>query len=230
MKKKSDLRGLGNTDLWKNRLKNIPCFLVGNAPSLNNIDINILNPYFTIGINRVFHPKLNFDPTILIWQDLVLWRHHKDDILKLKCIKYCRKGAQIGADKHCYHFFMKGGTRKLSNTPRILYGRGSSGVLAYQLAHSLGCDPIVLVGMDCSYDKEGNTDFYGKNTMHRPSTLVQCKNGLRWMREVKSQRKIINCSDNKIIGNKMNLNEAVENIPNLEKKDRQYFENLLLKD
>jgi hypothetical protein len=187
------MRRIKDTDItaeWRKKLKNIPCFIIGNSASLRKADLSCLKKYCTIGINRAF--KL-IDPTFLIWQDLALWSQHKKEIKKLKAIKYCRKSSDPGG-KGFYHFQMTGRDHKLPPHPGSLYGRGSSGPLAYAFAYSLGCNPIVLVGMDCWYDKKGNTDFYGKNPMHRPHTIPYCHKGLKWIFKNQHKRKIINCS------------------------------------
>ncbi len=80
-----------NPKHWYMRMKNIPCFLLGNGPSLKNKDLSILNDYFTVGINRIF---FIYDPTILIWQDLALWQQERKKILQTKAIKYCRTGSE----------------------------------------------------------------------------------------------------------------------------------------
>jgi len=217
--------GMGNTSNWANKLKDVACFVIGNGPFLKKVNINILQNYFTIGINRAF---LLIDPTILIWQDFALWLQHKKKIKKLKAIKYCRKGSSTG-DK-CYFFNMTGKDSRITGNPALLYGRGSSGPLAYQLAYSLGCNPIILVGMDCKYDKKtGNTDFYGKNPMHRPHTIPYCKRGLKWIRKNKYNKTIINCSDNDIFKKKFNLEEVFEKY-NIKSWTREDLKRVLLKD
>ena len=66
---------------WVGKMKGIPCFVIGNAPSINKIkDMSILDNYFTVGINRIF---FKYDPTILIWQDLALWTQERKKVKKL---------------------------------------------------------------------------------------------------------------------------------------------------
>ncbi|MCH7764764.1 MAG: hypothetical protein IIB95_13695 [Candidatus Marinimicrobia bacterium] len=65
---------------WTGKMKDIPVFLLGNAPSLNDVNLLLLNDYFTIGMNRIF---FKYDPTILIWQDLALWIQEKKKIVSL---------------------------------------------------------------------------------------------------------------------------------------------------
>ena len=224
-----NLAGAGDTAKWRNSLVNIPCFIIGNGPlSIKpKMDLkSMLKGRFTIGINRAF--KIIY-PTILIWQDLALWIEHKNYIKKkLKALKYCRKDAASG--NYCYHFFMTEIKSKLPVDPSHLHGRGNSGPLAFQLAYAMGCNPIILVGMDCKYDKEGNTNFYGKNPMHRPFTLKSCKKGLKWIRDTRHGRTIINCSKNSVFEERISIEEAIEKIKDVEKFTREEFHTKILEN
>jgi len=194
---------------WGNKLKGIPCFIIGNAPSLNKAPINTLENYFTIGINRSF---FKIDTTILFWQDLALWLQEKKAIKKLKALKFCRSAATTKKREDFYHWQLIGRKYKLTTNPANMYGRGSSGALAFQLAYALGCDPIVLVGMDCRKDKKtGITDFYGNNAMHRSNTLPNCVNALKWIKDCGHGRTLINCSKNKVFEERISVEEAIEN-------------------
>jgi hypothetical protein len=212
-----------NPGNWAGKMKDIPCFLLGNGPSLNKVDLSLLDNYFTIGINRIF---FKYDPTILIWQDLALWTQEKKKVKQTKAIKYCREGAETGGNKGYYAFKLTGRDPKLTSTPKELYGRGSSGAITYQFAYSLKCDPIILIGMDCRY-KDGKTDFYGKNPMHRAHTLPACVKGLKFIRDNARGKTIINCSKNKVFGKRKTIEEAINTLDD-RKWSREELENILL--
>lgn len=170
---------------WKNTLIGVPCFIIGNSPYLDDYPIYKLKNYFTIGINRAFK---RIDPTILIWQDFNVYSENVEEFKKLKCIFYSRNianPADLG-----YNFVLEEGQYKLPENPAFLYGRGSTGPLAFQLAYSLGCNPIILLGCNCKY-KNNKTDFYGNNKYHNEFTLKNCNIGLKWMKSLKIDRKII---------------------------------------
>lgn len=190
---------------WYMRMKDVPCFLLGNGPSIGDKDLSILDDKFTIGINRIF---FLYDPTILLWQDLALWIQEKKKVMECKAIKYCRRGSETRGG--FFNFTLAGRDAQITHDITKLYGRGSSGSITYQFAWALGCDPIFLVGMDCKNDKRGNTDFYGKNPMHKPHTLPHCKKGLTFIRGNTHGRTIINCSENDVFKETWSLEAAVD--------------------
>lgn len=173
---------------WKNRLKDIPCFVVGNSPSLNKINVNLIKDMFTIGINRAF---FKFNPTIIFWQDIELWHSEKHKLKSSKSIRVCsEKGDPM---KRFHHFDLIGSKFKISENPSKLHGRGSTGALAVQFAYAIGCKPIYLIGMDCTIEKN-MTDFFGNNLTWKPHTVSLCKSGLDWIEKSFPKDEVINVS------------------------------------
>jgi hypothetical protein len=193
----------GNVKSWHNALEGVPAFLIGNSPEVENLDLSVLKHHFAIGINRTF---LKFDPTILMWQDAELWWSHKAEISRLKAIKFCRDVAD--PKNNYYHFKLTPGGFELPRHPAVLHGRGATGPLAFQLAYALGCDPIVLIGMECRYSM-GRTNFYGKNPSHKPHTLCNCNRGLKWIKRCGSGRMVINCSHNAVFSEYFDLDDVL---------------------
>ena len=197
-----------SVESWRNSLSGFPAFILGNAPSIEDINLSVLKNHFTIGINRIFY---KYDPTLLMWQDIELMYSEKHLLPKLDAIKYCRDKADLQG--RFFHFKLKNGPYKLPESADVLYGRGSSGPLAFQLAYILGCSPIIMLGMDCKY-VPGKTDFYGKNPHHRPHTLRNCSKGIDWIKRVTASKKIktINCSENPVLGPYVPLKQAISSL------------------
>lgn len=193
---------------WYMRMKDIPCFILGNGPSIKDIDLSILNTQFTVGINRIF---FKYDPTILIWQDLALWQQEEKRVMGTKSIKYCRRGSFSRHEGEFYNFVLEGKEATITHDLKKLYGRGSSGSIVYQFVWGMGCNPIILVGMDCKNGKNGDTDFYGKNPMHKRHTLPYCVKGLNFIKDSANRtgRTILNCSNNDVFTEKLTLEEAI---------------------
>ena len=169
-------------------MRNIPCFIVGNSPTLNNMNLIHIKDMFTIGINRAF---FKFNPTILFWQDIELWESEKNKLKTLKSIRVCHpKGDPL---RRFFHFETKGPSFARPTNTSLLYGRGSTGALAVQFAYALGCSPIYLIGMDCVVS-DGMTDFFGKNQTWKEHSQSVCMTGLEWINREFKNEKIINIS------------------------------------
>jgi hypothetical protein len=210
----------GNLRHWKDKMQGVPCFVLGNAPSLNDEDVSELSSFFTIGINRSF---LKLDTTILMWQDIELWYTERKSVIKLQSLKVCP--SQADPQNRFFHFKREPGGFKLPAHPGVLHGTGTTGPLAMQFAYSLGCDPIIMLGMDCK--PRGNaTDFYGKNRHHKPHTMTNCKVGLKWIKNNIKDRTLICCSENDLWP-RTSLADAIKGIDEKWRKDRAYYVGLL---
>ncbi|NJL70113.1 MAG: hypothetical protein HC888_00260 [Candidatus Competibacteraceae bacterium] len=206
---------------WKGSLGGLPVFLLGNGCSLLGIsDWPSLDPFFTIGMNRIF---LRYDPTVLMWQDIELWKEHSKQILELQAIKVARPLAD--PQGYAIHFHLKGGVPKFTGATNRLQGYGTTGILAAQLAVLSGSGPLVLLGMDCAPGPGGSTDFYGNNRHHKQHTMSNCMRGLWWLKDA-SPVEIINCSDNGLWP-KQPINEVIDRFDKPEyRRSRSYFQDL----
>lgn len=206
---------------WKMLFGGHTAFILGNAPSIEKQNLSLLNPYFTIGINRIFYI---YDPTILMWQDKQVWNKDKKTILKQKSIKICK---DVAAPKNYFlNFKLKQGRFKFKENPSILHGWGNTTALAVQFAIALGCSNIVLLGTDCKYGLKGKTDFYGKNKDHKPYTLEMCNEAMEWIKE-NCPVTIYNCSKNKL-WTTQKLSEVI-NIIQPPKLSREQYRRMLIK-
>ena len=209
-----------NVRKFKHTMEGVPCFILGNAPSIDDISIHKLDDFFTLGINRIFK-KDNFDPTILMWQDTELWLTERFALSKLQAVKLAKAGSDPKG--RSYSFKLERGPFRFPITLDTLHGCGSTGVLAFEFAYTLGCNPIIILGCDCKY-RDGKTDFYGKNKYHKPQTLVNCNRGINWIAKSNCGRKIINCSDTDILGPHISLEDAISQIsPLYEGRGREHF-------
>ena len=177
---------------WENLLKGEAAFILGNSPSISEQKLELLDPYLTIGINRIFYI---YTPTILIWQDIQMWNTEKKNLIKQKSIKICNKISD--PRKLFINFRVREGNYKFGSNAEVLHGMGNTGILAAQIAVNLGCSALVLLGTDCKYGKGKKTDFYGKNKDHKPYTLQMCNEAMEWLKN-NCPVPIYNCSENKL--------------------------------
>lgn len=203
---------------WTDRLVDVPAFIIGNGPSLNEEPIELIKDFFSVGINRCFLSKL--DPTILIWQDISLWNSEYNKLHNTQALKVARDVSD--PRKIYYNFHLRGGGYQFHpETTHIMYGRGSTGPLAVQLAVSLGCRPLILLGMDCVRGSDGHSDFYGDNKHWTDSTADNCRDGLVFIKE-KCPVEIYNCGANGFWPREK-LKDILERIDEKYKLGRQTF-------
>jgi len=207
---------------WVDRLPDVPAFILGNGPSINDHNILMLEDYFSIGINRSFYV---LDTTILLWQDVSLWNTEYHRLHNTQSIKVAR---DIADPKRIYYnYHLKGGGFKFDKTKtHILYGRGSTGPIAVELAVAMGCRPIILLGMDCKRDEKGRSDFYGENPHWLPHTEKNCLLGLEFVKR-ECPVEIINCSANDLWPRR-SLTSVLEEIDPGHARGRQSFVRQLL--
>jgi hypothetical protein len=192
---------------------------------LNDLDLKLLEDYFTIGINRAY---LCIDPTILIWQDKEIFNENKEVIRKLKAIKFCSEN--LDPNYEFYNFRLKEKPYRIPNNPFVLFGKcGATGVLAVELAFTFGCNPIVLLGMDCKY-KENKTDFYGINKYHNSGSRWICSQGLFWIASCQDKTTIITCNPIKHITNYQPLESVLASLKPGIPKGRKHFMKILLQN
>ena len=145
---------------FKEKHKNEKCFVVGNGPSLDKIDLKAVNDYISIGCNSIFMHK-TFTPTYYTAEDWTFisnyfqyinnWKGPRykfvakrfssnfikgDDVVYIDFIRY----KQDPDDITSYNFVDK--------EKGIFYWGGTVTVLLLQLAYYMGCNPIYLIGVD----------------------------------------------------------------------------------
>lgn len=148
------------------------CFVVGNGPSLNKIDMSYLKDEITIGSNRVY---LGFDK----------WGFHFtywgiEDLLQIK--QSHTEFSQILPDaivkfvpiEHCHLFQCKNlcpvnflytyeNYPNFSGSPDVLYLGFTVTYMLLQIAVIMGCNPIYLIGCDYSYNIDKSNIIKQKN-------------------------------------------------------------------
>ena len=135
--------------------------VMGNGPSLADIDLTSLDNFDTFGLNSAYraYERLNWYPTYHGCFDYVVTESHKDNFVKL---------IESGNIKKCFYI------SKISDSPKMQYvnlqpygttnrwnckiedfdsfhDNGNSGANACSTAVCMGYKRIILLGVDCNY-------------------------------------------------------------------------------
>ncbi|MEF8733003.1 MAG: 6-hydroxymethylpterin diphosphokinase MptE-like protein [Candidatus Accumulibacter meliphilus] len=146
------------------------CFILGNGPSLNKIDIERLRSEVSFGVNSIFlmTQTNGFRPTYYVVEDNLVYTENQEAIaayegvIKILPRQYAEK---LTCRDHCYVFDMdtsfynrskpdRFGVPQfnITNMPQFYCGQSVT-YINMQLAYYMGFSEVILVGMDFSYQK-----------------------------------------------------------------------------
>jgi hypothetical protein len=135
--------------------------LMGNGPSLKDVDFSMLEGYDTFGLNSAYraYPRMNWWPTYHGCFDYRVTDNHQQSFIDL-----------IESGKIKKHFYIKnisnkknfqfvnmlpyGSTNKMNHTEECFiqfHDNGNSGANACSAAVCMGYKKIILLGVDCNY-------------------------------------------------------------------------------
>ena len=154
--------------------------LMGNGPSLADVDFNMLDGHDSFGLNSAYraYPRLNWWPTYHGCFDYRVTDNHKTSFIDL-----------INSGKIKKHFYIRdlsdkenfqhinllpfGSTNRMNNKPehfKNFHDNGNSGANACSVAVCLGYQKIILLGVDCNY-----VEFVDGSKKDGPGGLVMEK-------------------------------------------------------
>ncbi|MCL2819342.1 MAG: FkbM family methyltransferase [Oscillospiraceae bacterium] len=177
-----NLRGLYYNITKKAQLKNLKnygkgkrCFIIGNGPSLNNVDITLLRDEITFGVNGIFllFEKMGFQPTYYFVEDYLVMEDRHEDIEKYVTqstrfflrdyTKYIKKHDKT----YFIDYFSVYGYKKFphfsKHPTKYLWPGGTVTYLCMQMAFYFGFNEVYLIGFDHSYTIPKSAEVHGYN-------------------------------------------------------------------
>ena len=135
--------------------------VMGNGPSLKDVDFSMLEGVDTFGLNSAYraYPRLNWWPTYHGCFDFRVTDNHRDSFVelieggKIKRHFYIRDLSNNERFTHV-NLLPYGSTDKTNNKEedfKAFHDNGNSGANASSVGICLGYKKIVLLGVDCNY-------------------------------------------------------------------------------
>lgn len=161
-------------------MKDKTLILMGNGPSLSDVDFDLLGGYDTFGLNSAYraYPRLNWWPTYHGCFDYRVTDNHKENFInlieegKIKRHFYIRDLSDNPRFTHI-NLLPYGSTNKTNNKEqdfKQFHDNGNSGANACSVGICLGYKKIILVGVDCNY-----VEFVDGSKKDGPGGLVMEK-------------------------------------------------------
>lgn len=166
---------------WRNRFVGTRCFIMGNGPSLNRMDLSLFKNEYIWGSNRCYllYPRINWRPSFYTAVDTRVVPDNKreinDIIRKEKQTRYFlpakfRKTGLVKSRENVFWFNEIPQNQK--NLPyshfsvtaeKFIYTVNTVTMTALQLAVHMGFNPIYLIGCDTSYTINKSVNYEGGN-------------------------------------------------------------------
>lgn len=148
----------------KDSKKGKRCFIIGNGPSLNKLDLTKLINEDTFGVNAIYlnYEKMKFHPTYYVVEDNLVAEDRKDEINSYQGPKFKFFGNYFRnlltkdertiyinvlrnySDKKTFPIFSDNCVRKIGVGGSVTY-------VCLQLAYYFGYDEVYMIGFDHNY-------------------------------------------------------------------------------
>ncbi len=137
------------------------CFIIGNGPSLNKMDLTQLKDCICFGLNKIYlHPQIEqiqIDYHVTV-NPLVI-SQSLDQFNKLNCPSFVSYRACDGAIPplpNIFYLLTTGGPQRFSFNPYDTISEGATVTyVALQLAHFMGFTEVYLIGVDHYFVAQG---------------------------------------------------------------------------
>ncbi len=206
------------------------CFILGNGPSLRQTDLHLLRKEFTFGLNRVYllFPEIGFATTYLISINRLVLGQCAHEIASLDIPHFVNWRMRKLFQKDPNAFFLDTrftGVNGFSPDPtRRVFEGYTVTYVAIQLAFFMGFSQVILVGVDHSFQTQGNpnrvvvsegndpnhfsTSYFGKGFHWQLPDLTNSERAYLLANQVyqKSGRSIVDAT----IGGKLNVFPKVD--------------------
>ena len=153
-------------DLWQTK-KGQPCFILGNGPSLNKMDLSPLKDQITIGFNGLYKlfPEWGWHTNYLVFEDIEQTEIRGPEIPAIRGPQKLAAIYNAYAFAHCddlLYMNCRYIDRVYWRTLRpmfsvdfanIVYLGSTVTYIGLQLAFHLGCSPVYVIGVDHNYGK-----------------------------------------------------------------------------
>jgi len=146
---------------FRNHYSGRDCFIVGNGPSLNQMDLSLLNEYHSFGLNKIFllFDRSDFRPDFLVSVNKYVIRQSREYFENLDIpmfLSYRGSEDWRPKNKRIHFIFGEGGDLRFDSHP--LYGTYEGWTVTYvalQLAYYMGFENVFLVGVDHNFKAQG---------------------------------------------------------------------------
>ncbi len=137
------------------------CFIIGNGPSLNKMDLSPLKDEITFGLNRIYliFPDTGFETTYLVSVNRLVIEQSAADLQALSMPKFFSWHARRYLENRRDIMYIRakyGGVHDFSvDAPHRVWEGATVTYVAMQIAYYMGFSAVILIGVDHSFATKG---------------------------------------------------------------------------
>lgn len=145
----------------KDKHKGERCFIIGNGPSLNRMDLSLLKNETTIGLNRIYllFERMGFPTTYLVCVNKLVLEQWRNDFNSLPITKFISRKARDYIDFSENTIFIDtlytGNLDFSTNISNKIHEGSTVTYVAMQIAYNLGFETVILIGVDHNFQTKG---------------------------------------------------------------------------
>jgi hypothetical protein len=133
------------------------CFILCNGPSLNKIDLNKLNGYHLIGLNKIYliFEKVKLDLSYLICVNGIVIEQAFEEFKKINCPVFLSSNHRIGYSKNINYIRTDGDFGFTTSFDESIKEGHTVTHVALQVAFIMGFKRVFIVGADHYFHQKG---------------------------------------------------------------------------
>jgi hypothetical protein len=151
------------------------CFIIGNGPSLNKMDLSPLKNYHTFGLNKIYliFDRVDLNLSYHVAVNPLVIEQSVQEFESLSCpsfLSYRDACNVIRPLKHIYFLFTRGYHSFKANLLEEISDGYTVTYVAMQIAYYMGFSKLFLIGVDHNFNSPGNPNekqfLQGNDTNH----------------------------------------------------------------
>lgn len=146
--------------IFKNKHLGKDCFIIGNGPSLNHMDLVPLNNYYTFGLNKIYliFDRVDLNLTYHVAVNRYVIQQSASVFEKFShptFLSYKASVRTIKPHSHIYYIFTGGERTFRKHLYQEVWEGFTVTYVALQIAFFMGFKRVFLIGVDHNYRAEG---------------------------------------------------------------------------
>jgi hypothetical protein len=150
----------GKLRKFRDRHRGEDCFIIGNGPSLNDMDLTALRGHHTFGLNKIYliFDRVDLDLSYHVSVNRHVIAQSRDQFEAMTCptfVSFLGAGDKLSACEHVHYLLTNGLHGFHKNLQEPISEGYTVTFVAMQIAYYMGFRRVFLIGVDHSFETDG---------------------------------------------------------------------------